>query len=115
MMSPTLMPMRNSIRRSSETSALLGHAALDFHGAAHRIDGACKLNQGTVTRGLDDAAAMLRDLGIDDFAPVRLECSKRAFLVEAHQPAVAGDIGSKDGCQPPFDTRFGHKDRPPLA
>ena len=32
-----------------------------------------------------------------------------AFLVSAHQPAVAGDVGREDGGQPPFDPRLGHK------
>jgi hypothetical protein len=56
---------------------------------------------------------MFGDLGIDKIATTFFERSKRAFLVDAHQPAVAGDIDSKNGSQPPFDTRFGHKYRPP--
>ena len=46
---------------------------------------------------------MLRDLWIDDFAPIRLECGERALLVDAHQPAIADDIGRKDGSKPPFE------------
>ena len=46
-MSPTLMPMRNSIRRSS--GLRIGHSALDFHGAARGVDNARKSDQGTVT------------------------------------------------------------------
>jgi len=48
---------------------------------------------------------MLRDLGIDDFPPVRLERRERTFLVNAHQAAVAGNISRKDGSQPPFGAR----------
>ena len=75
----------------------LGHGALDFHRAAHGIDRARKFDQRAVTRRLDDAAAMLRNLGIDEFASVRLERCERAFLVDAHQAAVASDIGREDG------------------
>src|SRR5262245_49273621 len=90
----------------------LGHRALDFHGATHGIDRACKFDQCPVARGLDDTAAMFGDFGIDKFAPARLERSKSAFFVDAHQPAVAGDIGCEDGSQPPVDPRLGHGDRP---
>jgi hypothetical protein len=37
---------------------LLGHATLDFHRAAQRIDDAAKLDQHTVTGRFDDAASM---------------------------------------------------------
>ena len=54
---------------------------------------------------------MLRNLGIDEFTSVRLECCESAFLVNTHQAAVASDIGREDGSQPPFDPRLGHKNR----
>ena len=90
----------------------LRHGALDFHGAAHGIDRACKLDQRTVACRFDDTAAMLRDLGIDEFATVRLERCESAFLVNAHQAAVAGNIGCEDSGQPPFDPRLGHENCP---
>ena len=37
------------------------------------------------------------DLRIHEFAAVRLEVVKRAFLIRAHQPRVTGDIGGEDG------------------
>ena len=46
----------------------LGYGALDFHGAAHSIDRASKLDQNAITGGLDDAAAILSNLGINEFA-----------------------------------------------
>src|SRR5262245_21536817 len=52
-----------SVRLHSGIS--LAHAALDFGGAAHRIDRACKLDQCAVALSLDDAAMVLRDLGIN--------------------------------------------------
>src|SRR3974390_1887752 len=39
------------------------HAALHLNGTARRIHGACELNQDTVTRSLDDTAAMLGNFG----------------------------------------------------
>jgi hypothetical protein len=51
---------------------LLGHAALEFNRAAHRIDGAGKLDQHSVTRSLDDVAAMRRDCGVDKRCSNRL-------------------------------------------
>ena len=55
---------------------------------------------------------MLRYLGIDDFASVGLERCESTFLVNAHQAAVAGNIGCEDGGQPPFNARLCHEDCP---
>jgi hypothetical protein len=88
---------------------------LDFHGAAHCIDCAWKFNECTVTRRLDETAAMLRYLGIDDFTSVGPERCESTFLVNAHQAAVAGNIGREDGGQSPFNTRLGHEDCPYLS
>ena len=74
------------------------------------VDRARKFDKSTITCGLDDAAAMFRHLGIDEFAAVRLERCESTFLVNAHQAAVAGNIGREDGSQPSFDTRLGHED-----
>ena len=41
-----------------------------------------------------------------------IEPRQRAFFVGSHQAAVTGNIPSEDGSQPPFDTCFGHNDRP---
>ena len=69
MMSPTLMPMRNSIRRSGGTCRVaLGHPALDIDRAAYRVDDAGELDQHAVAGRLNDAAAVLRDLRIDNCA-----------------------------------------------
>jgi hypothetical protein len=42
-------------------------------------------------------AAVLGDLVIDEFAPVRLQPGERFRLVGFHQPAVSGDIGRRNG------------------
>jgi hypothetical protein len=75
----------------------VGHAGLDGDGAAHRLDGARKVDQQAVARTLDDAAAMRGDMGLDQLAQMRLEEAQRAFLVMAHQPAVAHHVGRQDG------------------
>ena len=86
----------------------LGHLALHLDRAAHRIDDAGEFDQHAVAGGFDDAAAMLRDLGIDEFAPDRLQRRERAFLVVAHQPRIAGDIGRQNRRQSPFDPLLAH-------
>jgi hypothetical protein len=55
---------------------------------------------------------MFSNLGIDYFAPGRLERCKSAFLVNCHKPAIASDIGRENGGQPPFYPCLGHEDRP---
>ena len=40
---------------------------------------------------------------------MRLKLAKRAFLIGAHQSAIAGDIGREDRSQPPFEGRLSHK------
>jgi hypothetical protein len=93
-------------------AALLGDAViaqrdlvLDFDGTTHRIDDAGEFDQQPVAGGLDDAAAVLGDLGIRQLAPQRRQSRERTFLVVAHQTRVAGDIGCEDRREPAFDAR----------
>src|SRR5712671_1504204 len=81
----------------------LGHLALHSDRATYRVDDARKLDQHAVAGGLDHAPAMLRDLGIDQFAPVRLQPSKRPFLVGTHEPTVTCDVRGENGGQLAFD------------
>src|SRR5260370_38041353 len=46
---------------------------------------------------------MLGNLGIDQFAAVRLQPSKRPFLVGTHKPTVTCDVRGKNGGQLAFD------------
>ena len=62
----------------------LGHCALDFHGAPHRVDGACKLNQRPIARVFDDAAPVLGDLGINEGLAQGFQRCKGSFFVHAH-------------------------------
>ena len=50
---------------------------------------------------------MLGDLGIDQFLAMRLELAKRAFLVGAHQPAIAGDVARENRGKPAVDALLG--------
>ncbi len=79
-----------------EIGVAVDHALLHFDRPAHRFDRAGELDQETVAGGLDDAAAMPGDAGIDQIAPARFEPSERPFLVRAHQARIAGDVGSDD-------------------
>ena len=88
----------------------LGHAPLDEHGAAHRVDNARELDEGAVAHELDDAALVLGDQGLDELSAVRLEAGEGAVLVPLHEPAVADHVGRQDGGEPPLDPR--HR-RPP--
>ena len=71
---------------------LHGHTALDFRRALHRLYHAWELGQQAVAGGLDDAAAVPGDGGIDQRSSDRLQPDVRALLVAAHQTAVAGNI-----------------------
>jgi hypothetical protein len=86
-----------------------GHAALNFHSAARCIHGAGKLNQHAVAGGLDDATAMRGDGRIDEGFLYGLKLGQRAFLIEAHETAIPGDIRRQDRCQSPFDTLGGQR------
>jgi len=91
---------------------LPGHAALDFNGASHRIDGAGELRQHAVAGGLDDSAAIRSDCGIDKGISESLELGECAFFVLAHQTAIAGYIRRQYSRQSPFHAIVGQK-KPP--
>ena len=75
---------------------MVGHRALDFAGAAHRVGDAGEFCQHAVAGGLDDSAVMLADLRIDNFDEMRLEALVGAFLIRAHQARIPHDIGGED-------------------
>src|ERR1041384_4016897 len=66
-------------------------------------DNARKLDKQTVASGLDDAAFVLGDLWIDQFAPMRPEPCEGAGFVLPHKAAVPGSIGGEDGREPALD------------
>ena len=65
-----------------------------------------------VAGGLEDASAVLVDHRIDQFALVSLENSEGFFLVRAHQPRIADDIGAQDRRQPPLYPFLRHRPAP---
>ncbi len=71
--------------------------ALDLNGATQRVDHAPELSQQTIASGLDDPSAVFLDLRIQQVAPKNLQPGERPFFIRAHKPAVAGDVGSKNG------------------
>jgi hypothetical protein len=103
MTSPRLMPIRKAdalvIR---QIGAAILHPLLHHDGTAHGIDNRCELDQHAVAGGLEDASAVLVDQRIDQFTPMALENGERPFLVRAHQPRIADDIGAEDRRQPPL-------------
>ena len=75
----------------------LCHAALYLERAADRIHYARELGEKAVARGLDDAPAMLADLGFDELPKMALEPGVGALLVRSHQPGVARHVGGQHG------------------
>jgi hypothetical protein len=85
----------------------VGHAGLDR-------DCAGKIHQQPVAGALDDASAVRGDTRFDELAEMRLEPAKRAFLVEAHESAVADDVSRQDRCEFAFGALVFHRiARPP--
>ena len=90
-----------AVRR--QRGVAFGYCRLHLGRATQRVDDAGELDQEAVAGGLDDAAAMLGDLRIDDFGAQRLEPAEGAFLVGFDQARVARDIGREDRREPTFD------------
>src|SRR5215468_1385816 len=81
----------------------LGHLPLDIDSTAYGVDDTGKLDKYAVTRRLNNAPAVFRDLGIDDRASVALECGQCAFFIQAHQPRIARDVRRKNGRKAALD------------
>ena len=81
---------------------LPGHFALQFDGAAHRLDGAGKLDQHAVAGGLDEVAAMRGEGGLDKRLSDGLQPGQRALVIVPHQAAVVGDVRRQHRRKPPL-------------
>src|SRR5262249_21393187 len=62
----------------------------------HGLDGAGEIHQQAVAGALHDASLVRGNARLDEFAEMFLEPPKRAFLVAAHEPAIAGDVDRQD-------------------
>ena len=78
------------------------HAVLDLDGGAHSVSYAVELDQQAVASGLDDAAIVLFDDGIDELDAMGPEASERAALVHLHEPTVADHVRRHDRRKPVF-------------
>jgi hypothetical protein len=101
--------MRNSIRRHGGIAG--GHFALHLDGAAHGVNDTGEFDQEAVAGRLDDATAVLSDLGIAELSADCPQCGERALLIFAHQPRIAGNINSEDRCKPALDPLSAHPGR----
>jgi hypothetical protein len=88
------------MRRDSGTGSLRV-AMMVWISTAHLacIDHARKLGQDAVARRVDNATAVAADQR-QNHRLVRLQIADRRGLVLAHEAAVAGDVGGKNGGEP---------------
>jgi hypothetical protein len=64
--------------------------------ALHGVHHARELGEQPVAGGLEDAAAVRGDRGIEELRAQRLQARERAFLVGAHHAAKAHHVGGED-------------------
>src|ERR1700729_1468855 len=81
------------------------HRALPFNREAHRIDDAAELDDAAIAGGLDDAAMMHGDEGVDQVAAERPEPRQNSIFVRAGESAIADDIRDQNRRNLPS---FGH-------
>jgi hypothetical protein len=79
-----------------DAGVALDHRALDLKGAAHRVNNAAEFNDASVTRALDDAAAVHGDDRVDEVAAERPETSEDPILVRTSETALADNVGHQD-------------------
>ena len=72
------------------------HAALYLDSAQHGFYDAGEFHQHAVAGVFDDAAVVLADFWIDQFAAVRLATFMRPLLIRTHHARIADHIGGKD-------------------
>ena len=92
-----------------------GHLPLHGNRAGDGLDHARELDQNAVAGGLNDAAAVLGDLGIDQCGAMRLEPREGVFLVGAHEPAVTRHVRGENRRQPAFGAFRGQSGPPRTA
>jgi len=84
---------------------------LDHGSTLDGIDDAGELDERPVAHEFDHATVEFLDRGVDQFATATLQSFERAYLVLAHEAAVANHIGSKYRGKPSLHTCL----RPPWS
>src|SRR5262249_11620446 len=109
MMSPSLLPLRNSMRRPCRCRGVAGdHLLLHLDPTAHRVDNAGELGEQSVAGVFDHSATVLGDLRVDQFGEMSLQALVRALLIRAHQARITGNIDRQDGRQSSLDPPLAH-------
>ena len=88
------------------------HAALDADAALQGRGGAGERGQKAVPGRLDQAAAVLFNLGLRDFFAQLAQSRKGQRFVALHQPAGADHVGNHDRRQLPFSCFYSHNRLP---
>ena len=70
-------------------------AGLELHGSSDRFDRARKLRQEPVAGILHDAAAVLRNRGLDTSREERRQFGVCSLFVIVHEPRIAGHVGGQ--------------------
>jgi hypothetical protein len=70
----------------------LNHGLLELDGCAQCVHGAREFGQCTITRQLDQAAAVTGQCRLEPFLAMLAEAGQCAALVPAHQARVSDDI-----------------------
>ena len=84
----------------------LDHGVLDLDRAAHRVDGAPKLDDRPVAGALDHAALVDGDGRVDEVAAQRPQAGQQPLLVRPGEAREADDVGDEDRGEFPG---FGHR------
>ena len=80
----------------------LAHASLNRDGAVDRRDHAQEFDQRAIAARAHEAAAMLGDLGVDEFLTMGLERNKRSRFILPHEAAVADHVQREDCSEAAF-------------
>ncbi len=91
---------------------VLGNSLLDLGCRGHGIDNAGELRQHAISHQLDDTAAMLGYLWIDEVPTQGFQAPEGAFLVGSDQARIPHDVRREDRRQPSLGAPFSHPLRP---
>jgi hypothetical protein len=87
----------------------LSHDLLELDGSSQCIDCTDKLDQGAVTRELDQPSTVARQCRLDVFSAMCLQSGQSSAFVSAHQTRVANDIRCQNGRQSPYNPLAGQE------